>query len=785
MKTSFKTLLLAGLSTVVLTSCLPEDSSVDAVGVESERVESLSTYYAQSFSQYANSSLNALIESPLWKTQTIVEGSIDLNTMAFGNLDLGNAEDMLHSAYCRIGADSEPHLITWFESVSDEGDLEMKGLSDNAAGIVNNKVKTVMSGDLYGIASVDDTGVRIVMKDGNEKVLSGACENLNIPRGSAVAVVKLDAPEEVITAQSRTFTRAENCPVGQSGTITQQISTQVLPDGMITVGGNVYNTEGDLLSSNDPNWSVLSNVCLNDITSNVAVNSVTGDSSNLASLQQQFEQPPEDVPALEEPVPDVCASVEVPVCPANSTISMFEDNNGCATARCTCEVSISQETQDREEECGEGFEGNIFIIEERDVTTNESCSITYGEWTETSRDDSQCVPETLECDPSSDDGTRTTTQECPNDSSKSITITEQCSGTADNFVEIFRDESQCDIVECNPSSDEGTRTTTQECPNDSSKSITITEQCSGTADNFVEISRDESQCDIVECNPSSDDGTRTTTQECPNDSSKSITITEQCSGTADNFVEISRDESQCVSDGQCSPLPDLTCGADERVDDYEDDNGCPAQKCVSCPKEDTPEYKCPFNDAEYFRTRFYDCKKHVWKEWTSNFDKVCLPCEGSDWEGKVVNTRENIKCTYSDETFTARQINVCGRGPVWDYSERDQVCTTQCEGSDWEGKVVNTRENLKCTYGDETFTARQINVCGKGSVWDYSERDQVCTTQCEGSHMDGKIETKVIQCGFPTVGSFITTRTYSCDTQSWSRWTVPPQDLCVCEDPNE
>ncbi len=294
MKTSFKMLLLAGLSTMVLTSCLPEDSSVDAVGVESERVESLSTYYAQSFSQYANSSLNALIESPLWKTQTIVEGAINLNTMAFGNLDLGNAEDMLHSAYCRIGADSEPHLITWFESVSDEGDLEMKGLSDNAAGIVNNKVKTVMSGDLYGIASVDDTGVRIVMSDGNEKALSGACENLNIPRGSAVAVVKLDAPEEVVTAQNRTFTRAENCPVGQSGTITQQINAMVLPDGMITVGGNVYNTEGDLISSNDPNWSVLSNVCLNDITvASITPPAINTDTSQFANVQN-FEQVAEE-----------------------------------------------------------------------------------------------------------------------------------------------------------------------------------------------------------------------------------------------------------------------------------------------------------------------------------------------------------------------------------------------------------------------------------------------------------------------------------------------------------
>jgi hypothetical protein len=319
-------LCLIALSAMVLTSCLPEDSSVDAVGVESERVESLSTYYAQSFSQYANSSLNALIESPLWKTQTIVEGSIDLNTMAFGNLDLGNAEDMLHSAYCRIGADSEPHLITWFESVSDEGDLEMKGLSDNAAGIVNNKVKTVMSGDLYGIASVDDTGVRIVMKDGNEKVLSGACENLNIPRGSAVAVVKLDAPEEVITAQSRTFTRAENCPVGQSGTITQQISTQVLPDGMITVGGNVYNTEGDLLSSNDPNWSVLSNVCLNDITvASITPPTINTDTSQFANVQN-FEQVVEE--ARENPGDPITYRDDGTVQPEFDEDSICHENSG-------------------------------------------------------------------------------------------------------------------------------------------------------------------------------------------------------------------------------------------------------------------------------------------------------------------------------------------------------------------------------------------------------------------------------------------------------------------------
>ena len=322
------------------------------------------------------------------------------------------------------------------------------------------------------------------------------------------------------------------------------------------------------------------------------------------------------------------------------------------------------------------------------------------------------------------------------------------------------------------------------------------------------------------------DATRTVEENCPSGFTGKVIITQMrgetthadCTVTETDWVESSKDDSQCTNDDGCSPLPDLTCGEDERVDDYTDENECPARRCVLCPVEDT-EYSCGLGSSgTYTATRKYNCETHQWKPWDrSEKETSCPPCQD-----QIIRTVNQSCGAGSSGTYKSYEKFTCATGArTWDHSAKDASCTP-CEdqsqtqtmgcgaGSSGTYEATKTYSCATQRWSDLDHSAKDASCapcqdgvirtvnqsCGPGSsgtyksyerltcatgarTWDHSAKDASCT-QCQD-----QVESRTLGCSYPTVGSFISTRTYSCSTGNWSRWSVPPQNMCICADPND
>ncbi len=254
-KTKMGYLLCAGVSALVLTSCMPDDENADK-RADGEHSQAQVAHYSQAFQQYSSRSINAVVESDLWKTQTLPEGLLTLTTSALGSQDLGGSEAYVDSAYCVIAG--TPRHLTWFEGENEEGDLFLKGLGKDRAGQTATKLRQMIAKENFGIAR----GVTIEMADGSIVTPSGGCATLNIPQGSAVAVVPLPEPVEVAETQEKYIMRALNCAAGTEGNILQRVMATYMPSGNIVVGASSFTTEAGVMSDNGLAWEVLANNCI-------------------------------------------------------------------------------------------------------------------------------------------------------------------------------------------------------------------------------------------------------------------------------------------------------------------------------------------------------------------------------------------------------------------------------------------------------------------------------------------------------------------------------------------
>jgi|GEM_PF-6408252 len=311
---SLRVILLTGISVLVLNACLPEDRSIRQGSSEPERKQALSQHYAQSFMQYSNASLNSFVDSDIWKSGTATEGSLDLTRNVYGNLQLGQSETLFQSAYCEIGGDNTPHHVTWIDQTNNNGEMAIKGLGENVAGVMNSRIKNIMVEDFVGMVDVRNNAIRVTMNNGTVKRLTGTCAGLNIPNDSVVSVVQLSEVENIVT-EDRVFRRTLSCPSGQSGSIVERVEGTIINNGNIIVGGDrSYNNEAALISSSDPAWSVISNICTATITdpnvTGATVNSVDVDEGTTTGIPSIPAPPSISLPGL--------PPVEPPPPPADS-----------------------------------------------------------------------------------------------------------------------------------------------------------------------------------------------------------------------------------------------------------------------------------------------------------------------------------------------------------------------------------------------------------------------------------------------------------------------------------
>jgi hypothetical protein len=269
---------LMGASALVLSSCMPDDSASDKQA-EGRHDESQVAHYAQAFQQYSLRSLNAVINSPAYAAQTLSEGILDLSASALGTQDLGSSEEYVSSAYCLI--DDVPRHLTWFEQEDDNGEMFLKGLGKNRAGLTAAKLRTVIAKENFGI----QRNGAIEMADGTMVNPVGPCGALGIPKGSTVAIVELPEPQLIEENQEKLVTRAISCPAGQEGNIMQRVTATFTADGSILVGASSYTSETGVIADNSLSWSQVSNNCLEpteEVVRNVA--SETIDAMDVANL---------------------------------------------------------------------------------------------------------------------------------------------------------------------------------------------------------------------------------------------------------------------------------------------------------------------------------------------------------------------------------------------------------------------------------------------------------------------------------------------------------------------
>jgi|GEM_PF-4772310 len=267
--------LCMGASALVLASCMPDDSR-SSHNADTSHNESQVAHYGQAFQQYSAQSLQAVMASNLWKTQTLDQGELNLKDSDFGSLDLGDAEAYLASAYCVV-ADTPKHL-TWFKGDDGKGSLHLKGLGVAGAGNTAMYLRQRIASENLG---VQHNGT-IEMADGSELDLSGNCAKLNIPHGSAVAVLQLSAPVNVAEVQEKYIMRNQSCPPGTEGQIIQRVLASYTANGQILVESQSFVTEAQVAATDNLSWSEVANNCLSP--TEAIARSVTDTAANALNL---------------------------------------------------------------------------------------------------------------------------------------------------------------------------------------------------------------------------------------------------------------------------------------------------------------------------------------------------------------------------------------------------------------------------------------------------------------------------------------------------------------------
>jgi hypothetical protein len=221
---SLSSMLLIGASVLTLSACLPEEEVADN-NRDAEFAQAQIALFSQTFQNYSNQSLNAFVNSDVWQMQVAnIEGEIDLTNAIYGSLNLGNAEDIIQSAYCEVGADS--YHLTWFETADTDGNVFLKGLGKAQSGQTALKIKGLIPEDSFAVMRAN----QLKKADGTLLSLGGVCSTLDIPEGSAVATIRIDAPINVAEAQEKMITRAQSCANGENGAIQERVNATYLSD---------------------------------------------------------------------------------------------------------------------------------------------------------------------------------------------------------------------------------------------------------------------------------------------------------------------------------------------------------------------------------------------------------------------------------------------------------------------------------------------------------------------------------------------------------------------------
>ncbi len=305
MKTQFKknSFILAGVSALVLASCLPQD---DAVLSERalENTESQIQQYSKAFHQFTNRSMNALVNSALWDSGAVGEGAIDLTNADFGSLNLGQSGAYLASAHCKDAGGLSYHL-SWFNQADESGNVSLKGLGSGNIGQANMRIKNMMPQGNFGVFD----GGAVNMSDGSVFSLEGGCTTLNIPTGTAVAAMSLPTPNNMaVVEEVRTILRADACASGESGGVTQSIQAKFMNDGTIrdVASDKPFATESALIDDDTLSWTTIATDCqdnvaglnrdsMNDSTSLIgsgvirSFNVETTDNNIAAALQENLQ----------------------------------------------------------------------------------------------------------------------------------------------------------------------------------------------------------------------------------------------------------------------------------------------------------------------------------------------------------------------------------------------------------------------------------------------------------------------------------------------------------------
>lgn len=272
-------LLMVGASCFVLASCLPEDELL-LNDRELRNIESQIQLYARSFQQYQNKSLSNLINSTGWQTQALGQGTLP------DNLEMGNAEGILASAYCRDSADELGYHITWFESEDSGGHVSLKGLGRNSIGQANQKIKSIIPDAQFRVYDGSD----INMEAGSVLSLSAGC-GLNIPMNSAIAAVSLPRPNDLLAMDTKAILRTRACAgPNESGGIIESTEIGYVVNGPNDVtyiyNGNDYPSEAAVIGAiSAADWAEVSNDCVPVMDSTVLAGlSADVDMINMSAL---------------------------------------------------------------------------------------------------------------------------------------------------------------------------------------------------------------------------------------------------------------------------------------------------------------------------------------------------------------------------------------------------------------------------------------------------------------------------------------------------------------------
>lgn len=250
--------MLTGVSVLVLTSCLPEQSSQQYnAAVKNQHTQAQS--YAQAIHQYSSRSYNAFVSRGDWIDQTITAPEVlTLN---------GTSSDYISSAYCLDDGGKHYHL-TWFNSPDSSGQLSLKGLGSGSNGLISTNVQKLVNDSALAISGDNNA---IQFQNGNNLTLSSSCNSeINIPENSVVVAYELEPPQTADIASSKILYRTTACPDGEQGTIVGSISVDHTTDGGLRVNGRPYASEQDIISDNSLPWSETDNCQVKQATLNYA-----------------------------------------------------------------------------------------------------------------------------------------------------------------------------------------------------------------------------------------------------------------------------------------------------------------------------------------------------------------------------------------------------------------------------------------------------------------------------------------------------------------------------------